>query len=101
MREYPFKPLPPDGKSPQEGSASEPSKPQTEVNLKIEVKFANAVYAALSKAAAPKVAGIMVQAFEERAREVLGEGYGGVEECRKMAKGVTEEKSTVDRVGGH
>ncbi|MCJ1341608.1 hypothetical protein MMC09_006904 [Bachmanniomyces sp. S44760] len=77
LREFPFKPLPPDGKSPQEGNASEPPKPQTEVNLMIEIQFANAVYAALSNAAASKVASIMVEAFEKRALEVLGGDHGG------------------------
>ena len=45
---------------------------KTEVNLVIEVRFANPVYSALSQAAAPKVAGMMVEAFEKRAKEVLG-----------------------------
>ena len=83
LTEYPFKPLPPDGKSPQEGKASLPSRPQTEVGLKIEVTFKSAVYAALSQAAAGKVAGMLVRAFEERAREVLGEGEGGPEEVMR------------------
>lgn len=74
FREFPFKPPPPDGKSPQEGEASTPSTPRTEVNLVVEVRFASAVYSALSQAAAPKVAGLMIDAFEERARELLGEG---------------------------
>lgn len=47
------------------------------MNLFIEVRFASAVYSALSQAAAPKVAGMMVEAFEKRAVEVLGEGDGG------------------------
>ena len=47
--------------------------------LTIEVRFASAVYSALSQAAAPKVAGMMVEAFERRAREVLGEGDGDVD----------------------
>lgn len=42
----------------------------------IEAKFASAVYSALSQAAAPKVAGMMIEAFEKRAREMLGEGHG-------------------------
>ena len=50
------------------------------MNLEIEVEFASAMYAALSKAAAPKVASMMIEAFEKRARDVLGEGHGGVEE---------------------
>lgn len=71
LREFPFKPPPPDGSPPQEGLASEPSERRTEVGLVIEVQFASPVYAALSQAAAPKVAGIMIEAFEKRAREVL------------------------------
>jgi len=56
FKEFPFKPPPPDGKTPQEGNASIPASPRTEVNLTIEVRFASAVYSALSQAAAPKVA---------------------------------------------
>ena len=83
LREYPFKPSPPDGSSPQEGEANKQSaSPRTEVNLHIEVRFASAVYSALSQAAAPKLAGLMVEAFEKRAVEVLGEGHGVVEEKR-------------------
>ena len=44
---------------------------QTEVNLNIEFQFANPMYAALSKAVAPKVAGIMIEAFEARAKQLL------------------------------
>ena len=76
FREFPFKPPPPDGKTPQEGEASRPSKPRTEVNLVLEVRFASAVYSALSQAAAPKVARLMIDAFEGRAKELLGEGGG-------------------------
>lgn len=72
LREFPFKPPLPDGSPPQEGLASEPSGPRTEIGLVIEVLFASPVYAALSQAAAPKVAGTMIEAFEKRAREVLG-----------------------------
>ena len=74
FREFPFKPAPPDGKPPQEYSPDEKSHPRTEVNLAIEVRFASAVYSALSQAAAPKVAGLMIEAFEKRAAEVLGMG---------------------------
>ena len=76
FKEFPFKPAPPDGKTPQEGSASAPSSPRTEVNLVLEVRFASAVYSALSQAAAPKVAGMMIEAFEKRATVVLGQGHG-------------------------
>ncbi|KAL9017289.1 MAG: hypothetical protein Q9185_005380 [Variospora sp. 1 TL-2023] len=77
LSEFPFKPLPSDGRSPQEGAAeTNPSHPRTEVSLVIEAQFASAVYSALSQAAAPKVAGMMIEAFEKRAREVLGKGHG-------------------------
>lgn len=76
LREFPFKPPPPDGSHPQEGNASKASRPRTEIDLVIEVRFASAVYSALSQAAAPKVAGMMIEAFEKRAREALGKGVG-------------------------
>ena len=95
LREFPFKPLPPDGKSPQEGEANLPSRARTEVQLHIEVKFASAVYAALSQAAAPKVAGFLVEAFEKRAREVLGEGEVGKGE--QMGSG---ENSVLETTAG-
>lgn len=89
LREFPFKSPPTDGKRIHDAGHQEPSGPRTEVNLVIEVRFANAMYAALSQAAAPKVAGIMVEAFEKRAREVLGQGY---------AVG-HDQKEGLDRVG--
>ncbi|MCJ1399674.1 hypothetical protein MMC11_002876 [Xylographa trunciseda] len=76
LRSFPYKPPPRSGK-PQVDNAPTESMPRTEVGLHIEVQFASAVYAALSQAAAPKVAGMMVEAFERRAREVLGEGEVG------------------------
>lgn len=97
LKEFPFKPPPPDGKTPQEGNASAPSSPRTEINLVIEVRFASAVYSALSQAAAPKVAGMMIEAFEKRAAEVLGEGTGQVSRAEKEGEkgaleGVTKGK---------
>lgn len=44
----------------------------TEVRLTIEVEWASVIYAALSQAAAPKVAGVLIEAFEKRAEQVLG-----------------------------
>lgn len=76
FREFPFKPPPPDGSSLQEGSASTPSRPRTEVNLALEVRFSNAVYSALSQAVAPRVAGMMIDAVEKRVKELLGQGTG-------------------------
>ena len=97
FKEFPFKPLPPDGKSPQEGNANaNTSIPRTEVSLVIEVQFASAIYSALSQAAAPKVAGMMVEAFEKRAKAILGDGYGP--ESRAEADG--ESKSSLQGVVG-
>lgn len=101
FREFPFKPAPPDGKPPQEGNASTPSSPRTEVNLLLEVRFASAVYSALSQAAAPKVAGMMIDAFEKRATVVLGQGYGPESRAeedgskRSAMEGVTRGKNRI------
>ena len=46
-------------------------KERTEVDLDIKFQFANPIYTALSKAVAPKVAGMIIEAFEERARKLL------------------------------
>ncbi|KAI9767599.1 MAG: hypothetical protein M1840_005636 [Geoglossum simile] len=46
-------------------------KERTEVNLDIKYQFTNPIYAALSKAVAPKTAGMIIEAFEERARKLL------------------------------
>lgn len=97
LRSFPFKPLPPSGKPPQEGSASLPSRARTEVDLTIEVQFANPVYAALSQAAAPKVAGILVEAFEKRAKEILGPGQVGegeqMDSKSSLEGGITQRES--------
>ncbi|RFU34656.1 hypothetical protein B7463_g1680, partial [Scytalidium lignicola] len=50
---------------------------QTEVNLNIEFQFANPIYAALSKAVTPKIAGIMIESFEKRAQELLASSLEG------------------------
>jgi coenzyme Q-binding protein COQ10 len=44
---------------------------KTEVSLALEFAFANPMYTALSAGAAPKVADIMVKAFEERVQKLL------------------------------
>jgi len=67
LRPFPFKPGP--LKSGQgEAESPLPSKEQTEVNLTIEYKFSNPMYAAMSAAATPKVAEYMMEAFEKRVR---------------------------------
>lgn len=66
----PFHYKPPSGK-PQTDKAVRSPIEQTEVHLDIEFQFSNPIYAALSKAVAPKVAGIMIEAFEAQARHLL------------------------------
>ncbi|KAL2056726.1 hypothetical protein ABVK25_003120 [Lepraria finkii] len=99
FREFPFKPPPPDGKTPQEGNASSPSSPRTEVNLVLEVRFASAVYSVLSQAAAPKVAGLMIDAFERRARDLLGEGTGGFSKVEREGERGAMERVTRGKAG--
>lgn len=48
------------------------AQPSTEVNLSIQYQFTNPLYAAVSAAVSDKVAALMIEAFEKRAREQLG-----------------------------
>jgi coenzyme Q-binding protein COQ10 len=48
----------------------------SDVKLHVEFKFTNPLYSAVSGAFAPKVAGVMVEAFEQRAKEVLEKTVG-------------------------
>ncbi len=99
LSEFPFKPLPPNEQSPQEGDAeANHSHPRTEVSLVIEARFNSAIYSALSQAAAPKVAGMMIEAFEKRARDVLGKGHG-VEDDGRGSENRGKETSTEGVVG--
>ncbi|KFY32587.1 hypothetical protein V493_00056 [Pseudogymnoascus sp. VKM F-4281 (FW-2241)] len=50
---------------------STPGVVRTEVNLSLEFQFANPIYGSLSKAVAPKVAEVMIEAFEKRAKLLL------------------------------
>jgi coenzyme Q-binding protein COQ10 len=54
-----------------EETSEVPGQEKTEVSLTVQFKFANPVYAALSQAAAPKVAEKMIDAFEKRVRAVV------------------------------
>lgn len=49
-----------------------PPSPQSEIHLSIDFQFTNPLYGAVSAAVSDKVAGLMVEAFEKRAREKLG-----------------------------
>lgn len=77
LRPYPYKPPPsaavdPDGThmNHKETSAVE-AQDRCDVSLRIEYKFSNPMYGALSQAAAPKVAEKMIEAFEGRVRKVV------------------------------
>lgn len=50
----------------------------SEVQLGIEWQFRNPLYGALSSAVTPKVAEMLVQAFDKRAHQVLGGKKGRV-----------------------
>ncbi|KAL9096163.1 MAG: hypothetical protein Q9165_001686 [Trypethelium subeluteriae] len=81
LRPYPYKPPPvpslsssaPSPKQPArpEDPTTQPAREQTEVSLHLEYAFANPVYGGLSKAVAPRVAEMMVGAFEERVKGML------------------------------
>lgn len=75
LRTFPYK-LPPKGSHTQDDviqkhAGGTHAKEHTEVSLVIEYQFANPVYAALSQAAAPKVAEKVMEAFERRLQLVL------------------------------
>lgn len=84
VRPYHYKPPPisPTGKSKEQPSGVHPeektnlpSVEQTEVSLAIEFQFANPMYATMSAAVAPRIADVMIGAFEKRA-EALLRGHG-------------------------
>lgn len=52
---------------------SEEREQQTQIDLSIEFAFANPLYATISAGVIPKLADVMIKAFEERVREVLGQ----------------------------
>lgn len=56
------------------GRESKGDEGRSEVHLEIEYKFANILYATLSEAVMPKVAGKIIEAFERRANDVLKPG---------------------------
>jgi len=83
LRPYPYKPPLTGARDPAtahrntEQSSEVPGQQKTEVSLAIEFAFANPLYAALSAAAAPKVAEKMIDAFEKRVKAVM-EGQGSI-----------------------
>lgn len=88
----PFHYKPPSGQ-PQSDKAVHTPIDQTEVHLNIEFQFSNPIYAALSKAVAPKVAGIMIEAFEARARELLdGPGAAAIDTRGPLGTAILGDK---------
>jgi coenzyme Q-binding protein COQ10 len=73
VRPFPFKEPPKRGAA-QEGESGGASHEHTEVSLAIEFQFSNPVYSAMSGAVADKVAGVMIEAFEARVKQVLDGG---------------------------
>jgi coenzyme Q-binding protein COQ10 len=77
LKPFPYKPPPasathPDTAQMNHKETSEvPAQEKTQVSLAIEYQFANPVYAAMSSAAAPKVAEKMIEAFEKRVKAVF------------------------------
>ncbi|KAK5122429.1 hypothetical protein LTR85_004013 [Meristemomyces frigidus] len=98
LRPYPYKPPPasaihPDTVHKNHDETSDlPSQERTEVRLNIEFQFANPVYAALSSAAAPRVADKMIEAFEKRVKSVI-EGPSSVSGVDKAGEGVIRSKA--------
>ena len=71
------RPLSTSGSGDAAAAAAGEEQPKTEVLLAITYEFANPLYAAVSAAVSDKVAGVMIEAFEKRARERLG-GQGAL-----------------------
>ena len=69
-----------------------PARDQTEVHLSMDFQFSNPVYAALTKAVAPKIAGVMIEAFEVRARTLL-DGPGATVEDDELRNAAGRKKA--------
>jgi coenzyme Q-binding protein COQ10 len=60
--------------------------------LTLDFQFSNPIYAAVSKAVAPKVAGKMIEAFEVRARRLLDGPGSAIQEKHPLDKEVSAGK---------
>lgn len=67
VRAYPYKPAPKDGNV----RNDEPATERCDVTLNIHYKFKNPMYDMMSRAVAPKMADMMVEAFEKRVDGLL------------------------------
>lgn len=72
---YPHKPAPSEAEATHHADLTEngeSAREMTNVSLVVEWRFKNAVYEMMSRAATPKVADSMIEAFEKRCAELLG-----------------------------
>jgi len=81
----PFHYKPPTGQ-PRTDKTQHPARDQTEVHLTLDFQFSNPIYAVVSKAVAPKVAGMMIEAFEVRARRLLDGPGSAIQENHPLEK---------------
>jgi coenzyme Q-binding protein COQ10 len=79
VRPFPDNP-PPVRSAPQEGNSDLAQKEHTEVSLAIEFQFSNPIYSAMSAAVTDRIAGLMIEAFEGRVKQVLEGGVDGIRE---------------------
>jgi len=81
----PFHYKPPTGQ-PQTDKTLYPAREQTEVHLTLDFQFSNPIYATVSKAVTPKIAGTMIEAFEVRARRLLDGPGSAIQEKHPLDK---------------
>ena len=96
LRPFPYQPR--TQKPSDDGHATMSPIEQTEVSLEVHFQFANPVYAAMSKAVAPRVASVMVEAFAKRVSDVLGEPRSSSSSSSSSSSIPTESSvTTVER----
>lgn len=100
IRPFPYKPPAKDEGNPLYGQAKAKPIEKSDVSLKLEFCFANPIYAAMSKAVAPKVAQLMVEAFERRAGELLGKEMEGEGQPKGREVERKEKRGSLDGVVG-
>jgi coenzyme Q-binding protein COQ10 len=71
---------------PQDDAKGNLSGDQTEVYLSLDFQFTNPLFTAMSKAVAPKVAGMMIEAFEARAKSLLAGSGANMSERGRLEK---------------
>jgi coenzyme Q-binding protein COQ10 len=92
VKPFHYKPL--SGRS-QTDKAICSARDQTEVHLTIDFQFSNPLYAGLSRAIAPKLAGVMIEAFEGRARKLLRSPGAGLGEKDSLGPIIGDHKTGI------